>query len=140
MKKSITVLGLTLLLAACHPGIGTTMRPIQQDLNSDLARQKLNPTIALSFSQGAVPGQNLGTYVSNKKTNSTNKDAPEACRIAFISALISLQNRAAQLGGNAVVNIHSYYNKNPVYNASSYQCEDGFWMTGVALRGTVVRR
>lgn len=24
MKKSITVLGLTLLLAACHPGIGTT--------------------------------------------------------------------------------------------------------------------
>ena len=67
MKKSIIAVGLTLMLAACHPGIGTTMRPIQEDLNSDLARQKLNPTIALSFSQGAVPGQNLGTYVSNKK-------------------------------------------------------------------------
>ena len=30
MKKSITVLGLTLLLAACHPGIGTTTRPINR--------------------------------------------------------------------------------------------------------------
>lgn len=140
MKKTIAIISLAVLLSACHTGIGTTMRPIQQDLNSALAKEKLNPAISLSFNQGAVSGQNLGTYVSNKKTNSSNKDAPEACQRAFVSALISLQQRAQQLGGNAVENIHSYYKQRPVYNANAYQCEDGFWMTGVALRGTVVRR
>ncbi|MBO7066805.1 MAG: excinuclease ABC subunit A, partial [Alphaproteobacteria bacterium] len=74
------------------------------------------------------------------KTNSSNKDASEACQIAFLSAVKSLQDRAVREGGNAVVNIHSFYNKIPEWSDTTYHCEDGHLMSGVALRGTVIKK
>ena len=51
----------------------------------------------------------MGEFTSNKKTNAANKSDQEACDLAFISAVIGLQQRARKEGGNAVVNIHSVY-------------------------------
>jgi uncharacterized protein YbjQ (UPF0145 family) len=52
---------------------------------------------------------------------------------------VKFQRRAAQLGANAVVNIHSYYDKQDISSDTSFQCRDGFMMTGVALRGDFVK-
>lgn len=126
-------------LAACSAQ-GPIMRPIDEDLHSARADGFLNPEIDLYFGKSQVEGKNLGTYVSNKKTNSTNKTAEEACQIAFLSAVKSLQDRAVRQGGNAVTNIHSFYNKVPEWSDTMYRCKDGHMMSGVALRGTVIKK
>ena len=138
MKTLISLLSVG-TLAACSAA-GPIMRPIHEDLNSARADGFLNPSIELSFGKSEITGKNLGTWVSNKKTNSVNKDASTACQIAFLSAVKSLQDRAVREGGNAVTNIHSFYDKVPEWSETTYRCKDGHLMSGVALRGTVIKK
>ena len=133
---SLVVLG---TLAACSAQ-GPIMRPIDEDLHSARAEGFLNPEIDLYFGKTQVKGKTLGTWVSNKKTNSSNKTAEEACQIAFLSAVKSLQDRAVREGGNAVKDIHSFYDKIPEWSTTEYRCKDGHLMSGVALRGTVIKK
>lgn len=56
----------------------------------------------------------------------------------FLSAMIALQDRARREGGNAVVNIRSYYKKNEVNSSSEFECGAGAVMAGVTLEGEVV--
>lgn len=133
---SIFVLG---ILAACSAE-GPILRPIDEDLYSARADGFLNPDIDLYFGKSQVKGTKLGTYVSNKKTNASNKNASSACQITFLSAVKSLQDRAVREGGNAVVDIHSFYNKVPEWSDVTYRCKDGHLMSGVALRGTVIKK
>ncbi|HUQ26448.1 MAG TPA: excinuclease ABC subunit A [Burkholderiales bacterium] len=81
----------------------------------------------------------MGEFTSNKKTNAANKSDQEACDLAFISAVIALQQRARKEGGNAVVNIHSVYKNEDSDSPSEFICGAGKIMAGVALRGTVVK-
>jgi len=103
-------------------------------------RTALDPNIRLYFGQQKTPavGKTMGEWTSNKKTNAANKSDQEACEIAFISAALSLQDRAKKEGGNAVINIRSVYKNDNVESASEYLCGAGTFMAGVALRGTVV--
>lgn len=88
-----------------------------------------HPTIAQTF----------GEYQSNKKTNAFNKSDKEACEWAFLSALLSLHQRALSLGGNAVVNITGYYKKIDFTSETHFQCGAGATMAGVTLKGDVVK-
>jgi uncharacterized protein YbjQ (UPF0145 family) len=103
-------------------------------------KEKIDPQVKLYF--GKQPrvkvGKTIGEWTSNKKTNAFNKSDQEACDIAFISAAVSLQDRAKREGGNAVINIHSVYKNDKFESTSEYQCGAGTTMAGVALRGTVV--
>jgi uncharacterized protein YbjQ (UPF0145 family) len=103
-------------------------------------KEKIDPQVKLYF--GRQPklkvAKTIGEYTSNKKTNAFNKSDQEACDIAFISAAVSLQQRAKQEGGNAVVNIHSVYKNDKFESPTEYLCGAGALMAGVALRGTVV--
>jgi uncharacterized protein YbjQ (UPF0145 family) len=89
--------------------------------------------------QKAPEGKNLGSFVTNKKTNSVGKPDEVACRWAMLSALIELQERAKKEGGNAVVSVVSYYKKDEFSSATEYECHAGNIIAGVALKGTVVK-
>lgn len=117
------------------------MYSIQEALSQPAAKQKLLSNVPLYFGSQRTPQvvRSLGEYVSNKKTNAFNKSDKEACQWVILSALISLQQRALQEGGNAVVNIKSYYKKNEVSSATEYECGAGALMAGVAFKGTVVK-
>jgi uncharacterized protein YbjQ (UPF0145 family) len=81
----------------------------------------------------------IGTYTANKKTNAFNKSDQEACKWAFLSAMISLQDRAIAEGGNAVVNIQSFYKKREFTSATEFECGAGAMVAGVTLVGDVVK-
>lgn len=117
-----------------------SMRSIQEAMSTPAAQEKLNKSIKFYFGKNAGYGKEIGTYVSNRKTNAVNKSDKEACEWVFLSALLSLQDRAIKEGGNAVINIHSYYKKNENYSHTEYECRNGRIMAGVALRGTVVKQ
>lgn len=81
----------------------------------------------------------IGTYTANKKTNAFNKSDQEACKWAFLSAMISLQDRAVAEGGNAVVRIRSFYKKRDFTSATEFECGAGAFAAGVTLVGDVVK-
>jgi hypothetical protein len=103
-------------------------------------KDKLDPDIRLYFGKQKTPpvDKRMGEWTSNKKTNAFGKSDQEACEIAFISAAISLQQRARREGGSAVVNIRSVYKNDNVESQTEFLCGAGAVMAGVALRGTVV--
>lgn len=115
--------------------------PIQTAMTQPDAVAKLGSDVKFYFGNGAHPAaaQTLGTYTSNKKTNGVGKSDEQACNWAFLSAMIALRDRALAEGGNAVVNIESYYKKNSFSSATEYECHAGNIMAGVALRGQVVK-
>jgi uncharacterized protein YbjQ (UPF0145 family) len=89
--------------------------------------------------QQAPAGQDLGEFVTNRKTNSFGKQDEEACTWAMISALKELGERAQTEGGNAVIGIISYYKKNVFSSETLFECHAGAFVAGVALKGSVVK-
>jgi hypothetical protein len=81
----------------------------------------------------------IGKYKSNKRTNSFKKTKERACGIAFLSAIIALQERAVHEGGNAVVDIYSITKHKPYQSAEKFNCLAGRAIVNVALMGTIVK-
>ena len=104
------------------------------------ASSRIDDSIRLYFGDQEHPEivRTIGTYTANKKTNAVNKTDTYACQWAFLSAMMSLQKRARAEGGNAVVNIRSYYYKNKFSSATEFECGAGAVMAGVTMVGDVV--
>ena len=83
--------------------------------------------------------KNHGNFKTNKKTSAMGKSDLQACELAFLSALKSLEARAVKEGANAVVNIKSNYRNNVTSSSSTFECGAGTFMAGVALMGDVVK-
>ncbi|MGR2739518.1 excinuclease ATPase subunit [Billgrantia sp. Q4P2] len=134
------LLGALLLATTSHARDTTLMLSIEEAMNSPAAREQLDPNIRFYFADaphGEVITQH-GNFVTNKKTNAFNKSDEAACQWVMLSALISLQDRVKAEGGNAVINIESYYKRQSMASRSEYECHAGAIMAGVALRGDVV--
>ena len=114
---------------------------VKEALETAAAKEKLGTEVKFFFGDQVHPAvkATLGTYTSNKKTNFANKTDKEGCEWVFLSAMLSLKQRALAEGGNAVVNIQSYYKKKEFSSPTEYECHAGAIMGGVALRGTVVK-
>ena len=114
---------------------------IEEALNVPKAEGKLDDAIQLFFGNQEHPAveRKIGTWTANKKTNAVGKTDTFACQWAFLSAMISLQERAAREGGDAVVNIRSYYYKNDFSSPTEFECGAGAIMAGVTMVGDVVK-
>lgn len=143
MKLLITILTTTLLLVApeAFSRDSKLMFSIQDAMQSADFQERLDPNIRLYFGTQNHPrkSQSLGNFTTNKKTNAFGKSDGEACRWVFLSALLTLQERAKTEGGNAVVNIISYYKKEKNSSNSEFECHAGAIIAGVALNGDVVK-
>lgn len=104
------------------------------------AAGRLDANIGLYFGKQPGPtGERRGEVVANPKTNSTNKSDEDACRWVMLSALMDLQKRARAMGATAVVGIESYYKKAPFSSETEFECHAGGFLTGVALRGQMIK-
>ena len=117
------------------------MHPLSDALRTPAAVEKLDQRVKLFFGNQAHPKvlKELGEWKTNKKTNGFNKSAKEACEWAFLSAILELQERAIKEGGDAVVGIKSNWKNQETVSDTEYVCADGALMSGVALKGTVVK-
>ncbi|HDR8932608.1 excinuclease ABC subunit A [Burkholderia vietnamiensis] len=112
--------------------------PIDSALTSEPG--KVDDSIALYFGDRPHPRvlKSYGTFATNKKTNAFGKSDEAACQHVFLSAVIELQARAKQEGGNAVIGINSNYRNVLHSSTSAYTCGAGAFVAGVALTGEVV--
>jgi uncharacterized protein YbjQ (UPF0145 family) len=144
MIRATTALILLLgvgLAGTAHARDSEYKLPINDVMQNPEFKARLGDDVAFRFGDGKVPAgaQQLGEFVTNKKTNSVGKPDEEACRWAMLSALLELRERAAKEGGNAVVNIVSYYKKETYSSPTEYECHAGGIIAGVALKGVVVK-
>jgi hypothetical protein len=114
---------------------------IRNALDRADAKQKLDPGVQLFFGSKWHPAatEDKGVFKTNKRTRSFGRSDQDACEWAFLSALLALQERAKQVGANAVVEIESNYKDQPFVSDKEYQCGAGGVMAGVALNGRMVK-
>ena len=97
--------------------------------------------VAFYFADQQHPAveSDFGAVVTNRKGNSAGRPDEEACRWTMMSALKQLRDSAVEQGGDAVVNIVSYYRKEVFSSTTQYECHAGAIISAVALKGTVVK-
>ena len=143
MTKSLIPLAVALLSI---PTVGAARDdrlkfPIKEAISTPAAKAKLPPGVSFYF--GDVPHpevmESFGQTIVNLKTNAVGKSDLTACQWVFLSVLIELQKRARDVGGNAVVNIESYYKKEIFKSDTEFMCGAGAVIAGVAFRGTIVK-
>ncbi|HCD04815.1 MULTISPECIES: hypothetical protein [unclassified Methylophaga] len=143
MKHLLILLTASVLIFStqAHSRDTQHMLSIEAAMNSADFKEKLDPNIRFYFGNQPHPEieKSFGKFVSNKKTNAFGKSDEAACEWVLLSAMLSLQDRVKAEGGNAVININSYYKKNTVSSETEYECHAGAIMAGVALQGEVVR-
>ncbi len=117
------------------------MYSLADALKTQAAIDRMDKNVRMYFGKQRHPPivKRLGTYISNRKTNALNKSDKVACEWVFLSAILSLQKRALREGGNAVVNIRSYYKRQTVSSRTEYMCGTGTFVAGVTFQGDVVR-
>lgn len=117
------------------------MYPLEDAINTQAAKDKLDPSIKLYFGNQKHPkiAGELREWKTNKKTNAFNKSDKEACEWVFLSAVLELQERAQKEGGDAIIGIKSNYKNIERSSETEYMCGSGALMSGVALKGTVVK-
>ena len=134
------VVGVVSWVPAGHARDTVQSFSIEEVLSSLDGKAKLGEPIKFAFgttSLGKV-SKNFGEFRTNKKTNAFGKSDEKACKWAFLSAMISLRDRAVTEGGNAVINIRSNYKDNTTSSETTFQCGAGGVIAGVALIGDVV--
>jgi hypothetical protein len=110
-------------------------------LASPEAQARLDGSVRFFLAGQKTPAisERKGEDVSNKKTNGFNKDVNAGCQRAALSALLAFQDKARQLGANAVVDIVSYYKKGTFSSATDYECHDGAFVSGVTFKGSYAK-
>jgi hypothetical protein len=113
---------------------------IEEAMNTSEAKSKLDRGYSYYFGSPSDRKvlEDHGEFMSNKKTNAVGKSDKEACQWAFLSAMLSFQDRIANEGGNAVINLRSYYKKGDFRSESEFECGNGALMAGVTFLGDVV--
>jgi uncharacterized protein YbjQ (UPF0145 family) len=117
------------------------MLPLAAAMSANDAQTRLGDSVKFYFGNQKTPAiaQRLGADKTSQKTNSFGKSAETACNWAFLSAMLRLQQRAKELGADAVVNIVSNYKNEEMSSDTDFECHDGAMMSGVALKGEFVR-
>ena len=116
------------------------MFSVKDAMSMEKAKNALDGDIRFYFGDQKHPKilKNFGEVMTNKKTNAFNKTDKSACEWAFLSAMVSFQSRIAREGGNAVVNIRSYYKRSEVSSTTEFECGAGKFVAGVTFKGDIV--
>lgn len=137
----VVLLSLQLPAPGAHAADELVLIDVPEAMATPEYQKQLDQSIGFYFGETPHPEvqHTYGNFITNKKTNAFMKEAGVACRHVLLSALLALQNQAKSLGGNAVINIKSYFKRNEASRDDSAECYKGFLMAGVALKGDVVR-
>jgi hypothetical protein len=142
---SLRICAVVLLFAALAPAAharDTVLHlPVKDVLDDPGYKTRLGSDVAFYFGNQAVPGvpQRLAEVVTNRKTNSFGKPDLEACRWAMLSALLQLVERTRELGGDAVVDVRSFFKRVEFVSDTEYECHAGGIIAGVTLKGQIVK-
>jgi hypothetical protein len=133
---------LALLFGAASASARTTMHDldVEKAKKEGIGHEKLlDVPVYMAGQKHRGIARDYGVFRANRRTNAANKSDEVACQIAFLSAVISLQARAREMGASAVVDVRSITRNDPLESASQFRCAAGSIVANVALEGRVVK-
>jgi len=143
MKSLLVAVAVVSLLSSGPAAARDTVLhiPLADVLDMPEAKSKLDPAFKFYLAGQATPKivSRYSSDVSNPKTNGFGKEDNFGCKWAALTALINLQDSAKRQGGNAVVDIVSYYKKVEYKSSTDFECHAGAFVIGVALKGTAAK-
>jgi hypothetical protein len=80
----------------------------------------------------------IGEWSTNKTSRGAFRSDEVSCEVAFLSAVIQLQQRAQAEGGDAIIDVVSITRGQETTSATEYRCVAGAMVVHVGLKGTVV--
>lgn len=143
MRQKLIFLLAVFMLAGCATD-ETLNRPLPYSISEALAMQDYRARLKgfrFYFGNQRHPdvGKIIGVRSTAQRSSAAKRERKASCAHAFASALLRLRSEALASGGNAIVNIKSDYGNLEVSSEGSYQCASSRLMSGVALKGTVVK-
>jgi len=139
-------MALVLALASSLLATPTIARNTTQDISVKTAVETYhgrNPLLDVPYYMAGQKhpqiADDLGVLTANRRTNAFNKSDEHACSIAFQSAVIALQQRARDMGADAVVDIKSITKHDNLESATKFRCAAGNVVANVVLTGRIVR-
>lgn len=113
--------------------------PIQEELESELARERLFD-VPFYFHDQEHPAvaRRISTETTDRSTRGIFRSDRGGCRVAFLSALRYLQNRAKAAGADAIIEIKSVTLDRELESATEYRCVAGTTIVRVGLKGVLV--
>lgn len=141
MKLLVCAIALLGAAATAQARDNKLMLPVSGAMADNDAQGRLGDSVKFYFGNQKTPAvaSRLGSDQTSQKTNSVGKTPERACNWAFLSAMLRLQQRAKELGADAVVNIVSNYKNVENSSETDFECHDGAIMSGVALKGDFVK-
>jgi hypothetical protein len=142
LHQGVLLCALVLVLAASAAQARNTSHDfeVKHAAESEIGQAKLLDVPFYMLGQKhPKTGRDFGEFKSNKRTNAFNKTDQAACEIAFLSAIISLQNRALKMGADAVIDIKSISKIGDLESATKFRCAAGNVVANVVLSGRVVK-
>ena len=138
--KLAAIVALSLMATQAFARNSVETYSIDSALNS--GDGKIDSDVALYFAGQRHPTvlKKMSEAATNLKTNAFGRSDEAACQHVFLSAVIALQKRAREQGGNAVINIKSNYENHLTESATEFTCGAGAIIAGVARKGDVVTR
>jgi len=76
---------------------------------------------------------------TDQSTRGIFRSDEDSCRVAFLSAIRALQNKAQEKGGDAIIDIVSITRGKQTESATDYRCVAGSTVVHVGLKGKIVK-
>ncbi|WP_395947319.1 excinuclease [Caedibacter taeniospiralis] len=133
----------TLLMSACTSNTGLGNYNINQAMTTMPPKVKTETgDFKFYFGNNSAPfgAKTLGEIKTSRRANAFAKDPVASCNWVFYSALLNLKHQAQAIGGNAIANIQSNWKNNASASIETYVCDNGLWMSGVALKGDAIKQ
>jgi hypothetical protein len=115
------------------------MHPIAAVLNNAEFAEKIGHIKFYFGHQHHPAGKTLGEIKTSGKTNGFNKDGETACQRAMADALIRFAATAQKRGGDAVVDIQTWFGAREEDSETEYVCGSGAFISRVEIKGTIIR-
>lgn len=113
---------------------------VEDAVQSRLGKERLRDIPFYFAGQEHPPiAKKISATRSNRHSSGFFRSDATACRIAVLSALIALQKKARELGGDAIVDIVSITRDKETSSPTRYRCVAGATVVHVALEGRIVR-
>jgi uncharacterized protein YbjQ (UPF0145 family) len=145
MQKIVSLsVALGILISAALPAQARNeafMLPVDAALKATTFAAKPDGSVKFYFGKQVTPAveEAIQTAYTTKKVRFGGTADVEACNEALVSSLTELQDRAKKLGGNAVVNIVSYYKKNEMSSETRFECHAGTSSVVVFLKADIAK-
>ena len=143
MRRLVTVLfGSILALApvSAHARNTEHFYPVEEARTSELGEARLlDVPFYMKGQKHPKVKQTLSEVNTDRSTRGAFRSDNSSCQVAFLSALIVLQQRALEKGGDAIVDIVSTTRGKKTESATEYRCIAGAMIVHVGLRGKIVK-